>query len=71
MLAYTAWDGLQTIARQYDADLEIVSGNHIALAPRRTRASATATVRRLTERLRIGSRSTRSADSVRRGDSRR
>lgn len=71
MLAYTAWDGLQTIARQYDADLEIVSGSSIALVPRRTRSSALAPIRRLTDRLRIGSRSARSADSARRGDSQR
>ena len=71
MLAYTAWDGLQTIARQYDADLEIVSGAHIALAPRRARSSPAATVRRLTERLRAGSPSPRTADAARRGDPRR
>ncbi|MBA2597327.1 MAG: hypothetical protein M3Q50_03410 [Chloroflexota bacterium] len=34
MIAYTAWDGLQTIARQYDADLALVPGERTELAPR-------------------------------------
>jgi hypothetical protein len=33
MLAYTAWDSLQTIARQYDADLNILAADQIASAP--------------------------------------
>ena len=56
MLAYTAWDGLQTIARQYDADLEYDAGDHLALAPRWARASLSVAFRRLTERLRAGTR---------------
>jgi hypothetical protein len=52
MLAYTAWDSLQTIARQYDADLEILSEDHITLAPRWARSSASAAMRRLAERVR-------------------
>jgi hypothetical protein len=71
MLAYTAWDGLQTIARQYDADLEIVSGNHIALVPRRTRSAPATAIRRLAERLRAGSPGSRTVASARRGDPRR
>ncbi len=54
MIAYTAWDSLQTIARQYDADLEIVSGDHIALAPRWARSSASFAIRRFAERVRAG-----------------
>ena len=57
MLAYTAWDSLQTIARQYDADLEIAFDDHITLAPRWARSSAAAAMRRLTERLRSRNRS--------------
>ena len=56
MLAYTAWDSLQTIARQFDADLDIVSGDFLAIAPRWTRFSASAAFRRLTERLCGGTR---------------
>ena len=54
MLAYTAWDSLQTIARQYDADLRIVSGDRVTLAPRSARSSAVQAARRLTKRLRDG-----------------
>ena len=54
MLAYTAWDGLQSIARQYDADLEILSGDHIALAPRWARPSPSRVVHRLADRVRAG-----------------
>jgi hypothetical protein len=57
MLAYTAWDGLQTIARQYDADLEFDSGNLLVLAPRWARASVSVAFRRLAERVRAGTRS--------------
>ena len=56
MLAYTAWDGLQTIARQYDADLEWDSGNVLTLAPHWTRSSAAAAFRRLAERVCAGTR---------------
>ena len=54
MLAYTAWDSLQTIARQYDADLEILSEDRIALAPRWMRRSPAAAMRRIAERVRFG-----------------
>lgn len=54
MLAYTAWDGLQTIARQYDADLEFDSTNLLVLAPRWARGSAAVAFRRLAERVRTG-----------------
>jgi hypothetical protein len=33
MIAYTAWDSLQAIARQYDADLSIDAEAHVALTP--------------------------------------
>lgn len=52
MIAYTAWDSLQTIARQYDADLSLVSGSHIELAPRWARSSASIAFRRLADRVR-------------------
>jgi hypothetical protein len=52
MLAYTAWDGLQTIARHYDADLEFDAENFLGLAPRWARCSASIAFRRLTERVR-------------------
>ena len=52
MLAYTAWDSLQTIARQYDADLNILTEDQIALVPRWTRSSAALAMRRLAERVR-------------------
>lgn len=56
MLAYTAWDGLQTIARQYDADLEWDSGNLLVLAPRWARDSVSIAFRRLAERVRAGTK---------------
>ena len=52
MLAYTAWDGLQTIARQYDADLTLVANDHIELGPRRRRVAST--VRQAVERIAAG-----------------
>ena len=57
MLAYTAWDGLQTIARQYDADLEWDSGSRLVLAPRWSRDSISVAFRRLAERVRAGTKS--------------
>jgi hypothetical protein len=38
MIAYTAWDSLQVIAREYGADLALVPGEQLAMAPRRGRA---------------------------------
>ena len=57
MLAYTAWDGLQTIARQYEADLEYDAGDHPALAPRWARALLSVAFGLLAERLRAGTKS--------------
>ena len=52
MFAYTAWDSLQTIARQFDANLTLPPEKPIAMAPRRLCSVVTAPVRRLGERLR-------------------
>ena len=52
MIAYTAWDSLQAIAQQYDADLRLDAGTHVALAPRRDRFVRSVPMRRLTERAR-------------------
>jgi len=54
MIAYTAWDSLQTIAQQYDADLTLVPGEGIALAPYRKRPLVSASLRRLSPWLRAG-----------------
>ncbi len=54
MLAYTAWDSLQTIARQYDADLALISGEQLELAPRWERSSLSLAVRRFAGRIRAG-----------------
>lgn len=54
MLAYTAWDGLRTIARQYDADLAHIPGERLELAPRWERSSLSLAVRRFAERIRAG-----------------
>ena len=51
MIAYTAWDSLQAIARQYDADPTLVPGERIAMAPRRERSRALATVRHFIKHL--------------------
>ena len=54
MIAYTAWDSLQAIAQQYDADLVLAPGERLGLAGRRARSIAPAAVRRLGKRLRAG-----------------
>ena len=51
MFAYTAWDSLQAIAHQYDADLVSVPDGPIALAPRGYRPVSCATVRGIARRL--------------------
>ena len=54
MIAYTAWDSLQAIARQYDADLSLDAEARIALSPHRDRFDSSAPARRLAERARRG-----------------
>jgi hypothetical protein len=54
MIAYTAWDSLQAIAQQVDADLILTPGERLGLSRRRDRCVPGATVRRLGERLRAG-----------------
>jgi hypothetical protein len=54
MIAYTAWDSLQAIAQQYDADLTLAPGERLGLTRRRDRSVPRATVRRLGKRLRTG-----------------
>ena len=54
MIAYTAWDSLQTIARQVDADLVLAPGERLRLIKRRDQSAARATVQRLGKQLRAG-----------------
>ncbi len=54
MIAYTAWDSLQAIAQQYDADLVLTPGERLGLTRRRDRSVPHATMRRLGKRLRSG-----------------
>ena len=54
MIAYTAWDSLQALAQQYDADLVIAPGERLGLRRRRNHSVPRASVRRLGERLRAG-----------------
>ena len=54
MIAYTAWDSLQAIAQQYDADLVMAPGEPIKLGSRRTHSAPRASMFRLGERLRAG-----------------
>lgn len=54
MIAYTAWDSLQAIAQQYDADLVLAPGERLGLTRRRDRSVPGATLRRLGKRLRAG-----------------
>jgi hypothetical protein len=54
MFAYTAWDSLQTIARQFDANLTLSSEERIGMSPRRVCSAVTAPVRGLAERVRTG-----------------
>ena len=52
MFAYTAWDSLQAIAHQYDADLVIGPGQRLGLTTRWDRSIQPEAMRRLGERLR-------------------
>ena len=54
MIAYTAWDSLQAIAQQFDADLMLAPGERLGLARRREQSAPRAPVHRLGERLRTG-----------------
>ncbi len=54
MIAYTAWDSLQAIAQQYDADLVIGPEQRLGLTMRRDRPTQSEAMRRLGERLRAG-----------------
>ena len=54
MIAYTAWDSLQAIAQQYDADLVLAPGEPLGLTRRRDQFEPRATARRLAKRLRAG-----------------
>jgi hypothetical protein len=65
MIAYTAWDSLQAIAQQYDADLVLAQGNRLRLISRRDQSVSRAIVRDLGKRLRDGL-ATRQAPSGRR-----
>ena len=50
MLAYTAWDSLRVIAREYDADLTLDAGGDLVMAQRWERCSAV--IRRFTSQIR-------------------
>ena len=54
MIAYTAWDSLQAIAQQYDADLVLAPGERLGMTRRRDQSVPRATVRRFGKRLRAG-----------------
>ena len=54
MIAYTAWDSLQALAQQYDADLVIAPGERIGLRMRPSHPVPLASMRGLGERLRAG-----------------
>jgi len=54
MLAYTAWDSLQALAQQYDADLVIAPGERTGLRMRPNHSIPPASMRGLRERLRAG-----------------
>ena len=54
MIAYTAWDSLQAIAQQYDADLVLAPGEHLRLTRRRDQSAARATMHRIARQLRAG-----------------
>jgi hypothetical protein len=49
MIAYTAWDSLQAIAREYNADLSLDAGTRLALVPHWQRLVRSAPVRGLNE----------------------
>ena len=54
MIAYTAWDSLRSIAQQYDADLVLTPGEHLALTRRRDQSLPRAALHRLGKWLRAG-----------------
>ncbi len=54
MIAYTAWDSLQAIAQQYDADLVLTPEERLRLSRRWDQSAARATVHDLGKRLRAG-----------------
>jgi hypothetical protein len=54
MIAYTAWDSLQVMARDYGADLALGPDERITLAPRKERSGALPTLRSLYHRVRAG-----------------
>jgi hypothetical protein len=54
MLAYTAWDSLRTIAREFDADLTLQAEGRVALTPHRAPVESSAAVRRTAERIVAG-----------------
>jgi hypothetical protein len=54
MIAYTAWDSLQAIAQQYDADLVIAPGERVGLRMRLNHSVPRGSMRGLGERLRAG-----------------
>jgi hypothetical protein len=54
MIAYTAWDSLQALAQEYDADLVMAPGDRIGLRGRRNHSVPHASMFRLGERLRAG-----------------
>jgi hypothetical protein len=54
MIAYTAWDSLQVMAREYGADLALGPDERIALAPRKERSDALPALRSLYRRARAG-----------------
>jgi hypothetical protein len=54
MIAYTAWDSLQALAQEYDADLVMAPGERIGLRGRRNHSVPHASMFHLGERLRAG-----------------
>jgi hypothetical protein len=54
MIAYTAWDSLQAIAQQYDADLVMGPGQRLRLTMRQDRSISCEAMRRFGRRLRAG-----------------
>ena len=54
MIAYTAWDSLQAIAQQNNADLVLTPGERLRLTRRRDQSTPRATVQRLGKQLRAG-----------------
>lgn len=54
MIAYTAWDSLRSIAREYDADLTLRPEGRVALAPHRAPTVPSVAMRRAVERAALG-----------------